>query len=138
MNAEEIIKSLQFKTVQIARLIKNKGVSEFWLFKVDNEKTYVVEVFKVGSFALNDKEKVTEVPLETWLQFYKTKSIKDELINKIIEEFVKAKKIKLLDENSENHRNSYKIEKAGNFLVFYSLNNLYVPEFVVRVNKNQE
>jgi len=137
MKIEDVIGSIEFKEAKVARLVKNKDVSEFWLFKVDNEKTYVVEVFKVKSFALNDKEKVTEVPLETWLQFYRTKSIKDELINKIIEEFVKAKKIKLLDENSENHKNSYRIEKAGNFLVFYSIINLDVPEFVVKVNKNQ-
>jgi len=137
MKIGDVIGNIEFREAKVARLVKNKDVSEFWLFKVDNEKTYVVEVFKVKSFALNDKEKVTEVPLETWLQFYRTKSIKDELINEIIEEFVKAKKIKLLDENSENHKNSYRIEKAGNFLVFYSIINLDVPEFVVKVNKNQ-
>ena len=137
MKIGDVIGNIEFREAKVARLVKNKDISEFYLFKVDNEKTYVVEVFKVKSFALNDKEKVTEVPLETWLQFYRTKSIKDELINKIIEEFVKAKKIKLLDENSENHKNSYRIEKAGNFLVFYSIINLDVPEFVVKVNKNQ-
>ena len=135
MTVGEVLRELNFRSAEVLRLQKN-GLSEYWFLKPhDGDRIYAVKVLRMESFSVKDDDDVTEIPLDTWLDFYKSGRIKAEHINAVIWEFVKKGKVKIISPDRNDLGRSYRIEQAGSFLLLYPLGGFDELRYVARIKE---
>jgi len=136
MRVKDALKTLDFKEVQILRCPKREGINEYFLIK-GKRKIYVLEVYLINKFALKEETDVLNIPFVIWLDLYRAQAIEDEIMDKIIETFVKNKLLKEI-EIKEKDWGSFMIERVGSYLIFYKYKNELEVAFVIKKKEGEK
>jgi len=136
MKVKDALKTLDFKEVQILRCPKREGINEYFLIK-GKGKIHVLEVYLINKFALKEETDVLNIPFVIWLDLYRAQAIEDEIMDKIIETFVKNKLLKEI-EIKEKDWGSFMIERVGSYLIFYKYKNELEVAFVIKKKEGEK